>query len=330
MVEMNFLNSHLASIKLVFYFKIAMLSLKERPQEIKIGHIYLTSIAECWHRIKIVETNEKEANCICIDNGDYEWIGFNDIYVCKPEFLLIAPQAFKLTLFGLEEFENNPNVTHQLLFEQLVYKSLVAEVMMTQEYWETNKSKPIKTILYDTSTDEDVNLNASLINSILSSVSTASLSQKEINQITITYIGEDAVYCQLAKSASYIQSLINNISKEDLKINSGLYVDTSDKKKVYLIYDDKKRNWFRARLEKLIDSDKYLMLMIDQGYKTSVKVQDIYRLDKISYVLSLYPPQVLKFGLYNVNYSEDVKKKLLGMLPHGRQVFVSSLLNLTI
>lgn len=299
-----------------------MMSNKERPSEIKLNHIYLTSISECWHRIKVIEINEKnECNVICIDNGDFEWISFEDIYMCKPEFLIIAPQAFKISLFGLEEFENDPNFSQQSLFEPLIYKSLVAEVMMSKDFWDMNKSK-IKAILYDTSTDEDINLNEFLMNSILQSVSAPTLNQKDSNQVIVTNVGEDGIYCQLAKSAVYIQQLINNVSKDDLMQYRGLYADKSDKKKVYLIYDGKKKNWFRARLEKLMDGDSHLMYMIDHGYKAIVNQQDTYRLDKVSYVLSLYPPQVLKVGLHNVAFTDDVKKRLLGMLPAGRQAFV--------
>lgn len=298
------------------------MSNKERPNEIIINHIYLTSISECWHRIKIVETNEKEANAFCIDNGDYEWIPFEDIFVCKPEFLTVAPQAFKLSLFGLEEFENDPNVAQQPLFEPLVHKSLVAEIMMNKEFFDMNKTKPVKVILYDTSTDEDINMNEYLMNSILKSVSTPMLKQKESNQVIITSIGEDAIYCQLVKSSAYIQQLINNVSKDHILQYRGLYADKSDKKKVYLIYDEKLKNWFRARIDKLMEGDMQLMYKIDHGYKALVKNADIYRLDKVSYVLSLYPPQVLKFGLYNVNYTDDVKKRLLAMLPAGRKAFV--------
>lgn len=299
------------------------MSNKERPIEIKANHIYLTSIESCWHRIKVVETAEKDANCICIDNGDIEWIPFSDIYVCKQDFLTIAPQAFKLSLFGLEEFENNPSVAQQTFFEPLIYKSLVAEIMMNQDYWELNKTKPIKMILYDTSTDDDINLNETLMNSILKSVQAPMLNQKDSNQIIITHIGEDAIYCQLSKSFGYIQQLINNISKNDLQQYRGPYADKSDKKKVYLVYNDKLKNWFRARVEKLMDNDSILMYLIDHGYKTIVKSQDIYRLDKVSYVLSLYPPQVIKMGLFKVIFTDDVRKRLLGMLPSGRTAFVS-------
>lgn len=303
-----------------------MITTKERPSEIKLNYIYLTSIAECWHRIKILEMNDDDVYCICIDNGDYEWIPRDDIYVCKPEFLNVAPQAFKLSLFDLEDFENNPSVNQQALYEPFVYKSLVAEIMMNQEYWTLNKAKPVVVILYDTSTDDDINLNEKLMSSILGSVSTPTLSQSESNQIIVTNIGDDGVYGQLVKSSVYIQQLINKVPKEDLGTHRGLYEDAnlaSGRKKVYIVYDAKKKNWFRARYEKSMDPSVHVMYMIDHGYFGKFNIQDIYRLDKLSYVLPLYPPQCIKMSLFNVAYNEEVKKRLLGMLPPGRQAFVS-------
>lgn len=305
---------------------MVMMTNKERPNDIKLNHVYLTSISECWHRIKIIDFNEKEVNCICIDNGDYEWVLREEIYVCKPEFLTVAPQCFKLALFGLEEFENNPCVAQQALYEPFVYKSLVAEIMMNKDFFEMNKTKPIKAILFDTATEDDVNLNQKLMNTILSSISVPTLNQKESNQIIVTHIGDDSIYGQLVKSYSYIQQLINNVSKDDLDSHRGLYEDRSSekgRKKVYLVFDAKLKNWFRARFEKSIDSNLHVMFMIDHGYAGKFNTQDIYRLDKLSYVLSFYPPQAIKFNLFNVAFNEDVKKRLLGMLPSGRRAFVS-------
>lgn len=309
--------------KLLIEIEITMLTNKQRPAEIQMNHIYLTSISECYHRIRVVETNGQQANCFCIDNGEYEWIAFEDIYECQPEFLTIAPQAFKLSLFGLEDFENDPTVAQQPFFEPLVFKSLVAEVMIDQKSWSRDNTQAIKMILYDTSTDEDVNLNQSLMNSILSSISTPALHQKDNNQVIIGHIGDDAVYAQLVKSSVYIQQLINKIPKDDLAKHRGLYVDKADKKKIYLVHDAKSKSWFRARLERLLDGDAHQMYFVDQGYKATVKVNDIYRLDKVSMVLFIYPPQVVKFGLFNVQLTNDVKKRLLALLPSGRQALVS-------
>lgn len=310
--------------KLLIEIEILMMSSKERPTEIKLNHIYLTPIAECYHRIKVVEVSENQAHCICIDNGDYEWILFDDIYVCKAEFLTVAPQAFKLSLFGLEDFENDPNVAQQPLFEPLVHKSLVGEIMMDKSVWMNNKSAPIKMIVYDTSTDEDLNLNQSLMNSILKSIIKPALHHKDNNQVIITNVGDDGLYCQLVKSSAYIQQLINNIPKKEVGKYRGWYVDKTDKKKIYLVFDAKSKNWYRARLDRMMDGDAHQMYYIDHGYKTMVNVEHIYRLDKLSMVLFFYPPQVLKFGLFNVQMTGDVKKRLLALLPSGRQALVSS------
>lgn len=314
--------------KLLIEIEILMMSNKERPKDIKMNHIYLTSISECYHRIKVVEISDQQANCICIDNGDYEWIAFEDIYVCKPEFLKVAPQAFKLSLFGLEAFENDPNVAQQPLFEPLIFKSLVGEVMIDKATFVMSKTKPIKMILYDTSTEEDVNLNENMMNSILRSVTTPALHHKDNNQVMITTVGDDAVYGQLVKSSVYIQQLINNVPKKDLEKHRGLYVDKADKKKIYLVFDPKNKNWFRARMERVMEGEAHMMYYVDHGYKTLVRVQDIYRLDKVSMVLFFYPPQVLKFGLFNVTLTSDVKKRLLALLPGGRQALVGRFVTL--
>lgn len=309
--------------KLLIEIEILMMTTKTRPAEIKLNKVYLTSIAECYHRIKVIELREQEANCICIDNGDYEWISLDDIYLCNPEFLKIAPQAFKLSLFGLEAFENDPNVSQQPLFEPLVYKSLVGEVMIDKSFWYNSKTRPVPMILYDTSTEEDVNLNESLMNSILKSIPTPALHQKENNHVLITSVGDDAIYCQLLKSSVYIQQLINNIPKKDLHKHRGMYVDKADKKKIYLVFDPKTKNYYRARLDRMMEGDAHMMNFVDHGYKSLIRVEDMYRLDKLSIILFFYPPQVLKFGLMNVQLNSEVKKRLMALLSSERQALVS-------
>lgn len=308
--------------KLLTEIEIQMLSHKERPVDILKNHIYLTSISECYHRIRVIEMDEKQAKCICIDNGDHEWIPFDDIFVCKPEFLTVAPQAFKLSLFGLEDFTNDPNAGQHQFFEPLVYKSLVGEIMIDKANFEAKKF-PIPMILYDTTTDEDINLNESLTNTLLKNTPAPVLSTKDNNQVIITHVGDDAIFCQLVKSSTYIQQLINNIPKNTLDKYRGLYMDKADKKKMYLVYDSKLKNWFRARLDRLCDGGAHLMHYVDHGFKNQVNTVDIYRLDKISMVLFFYPPQLLKFGLFNVTMSGDVRKRLLALLPTGRTALVS-------
>lgn len=307
--------------KLLTEIEIQMLSDRERPSEILINHIYLTSISECYHRIKILDLGDKQAKCVCIDNGDHEWIQFDDIFVCKPEFLTVPPQAFKLSLFGMVDFANDPNIAQQQFFEPLVYKSLVGEVMI--EKVNRVAGKPIPMILYDTTTNEDVNLNEKLTNTLLKNTPLPALNIKDNNQVIITNVADDAIYCQLVKSSVYIQQLINNISKDDLTKYRGLYMDKADKKKMYLVYDTKMKNWYRARMDRLCDGGTHQMHYIDHGTKAIVNVDNIYRLDKISMVLFFYPPQVLKFGLFNVTISGDVRKRLLALLPSGRQALVS-------
>ena len=302
-----------------------MLSHKERPSEIKINHIYLTSIETCWQRIKVIEMSDKEANCICIDNGDIEWLPFNDIFVCKPDFMVVPAQAFKLSLYELEEFENDPNATQPNFFEPLIYKSLVGEVMMNQKLWDLNKSKPIKMILYDTSTEDDINLNEMLSTSILKSV--PKLNEKDSNQVIITHIGEDGIYCQLSKTHAYVQQLLKNITKDNIAQYKIQSIDKLDKS-IYLVYNEKSKAWLRARVEKLIDNNTVLMYMIDHGYKFIVKPQNIYCLEKFSFAMYKYHPQVIKIGLFKVTFTDDVRKRLLGMLPIGHTAIVSCFISL--
>lgn len=147
-----------------------MLTKARRPQSISVGQIYLSSISDCWHRIRVEERKGNMFLCFYIDFGDEEWVDVEKIYVCEPKFLALPPQGIVFSLFGLEDFSGN-RCAERILNNKLPNQSLVAEVLTKKEVYEKAFDEncgdyKIQVVLYDTSSNEDVNLNEILVKEI--------------------------------------------------------------------------------------------------------------------------------------------------------------------
>lgn len=145
-----------------------MLTRARRPQSISCGQIYLSSISDCWHRIRIEERKKDEFLCFYIDFGDEEWVSVDRIYVCEPQFLALPPQGLVFSLFGLEDFSGN-RCAERILNQELPNRSLVAEVITKKDAYERSLDEnstcgeyKIQVVLYDTSSNDDINLNETL------------------------------------------------------------------------------------------------------------------------------------------------------------------------
>lgn len=123
---------------------ISMLTDKQKATSIQASQIYLITIAECWHRIRVDQLNETESECLCffIDTGEEEWHPIHDLYVCASSFMRVPPQAINCSLFGLEDFEENPNAKPEL--ELLSGKTVIAQLISKKDEYELlNKSSKL-------------------------------------------------------------------------------------------------------------------------------------------------------------------------------------------
>lgn len=210
---------------------VYMLTDKKRPISIVCGQIYLLSISECWQRVRVEEINKENGKCLCffIDFGDEEWHTMEQLYICEPKFLILPPQAICFSLFGLEDFAENPNAKKHL--DTLNGRSLVAEILTKKETYENfnndnNSSQSgnninknggitkIQCVLYDTSTNEDINLNPLILNQISDDTQPPELKRTGVNNVNITHIHENGeIYLQIRNmELQYVQVNYENFS----------------------------------------------------------------------------------------------------------------------
>lgn len=284
---------------------------KPKPSIVRNGEYYLVQTPDSWHRVRVdeIDYSNNQGVCFFIDLGEWERVSLDEIYVCDAKYLELAGQSVCFSLDGLEDFGENPKAKPHL--DNLISgKVCIGEILTPRnEYEKDNELNSvgdvrIKMILYDTSSDEDVNLNPVILKHICDDTPTPELNKKGVTTVVVTHVDDSGdVYCQLKDDAMvYIQKLINNLVKSNaLEGNHrGLYKGKSSAHQLYLVNDEKDNKWYRASLEAEESGPFCRMLYVDRGLKTSVNVSNIYRLEMLSVALSRYPAQAIRLRMFDI------------------------------
>lgn len=149
----------------------AMATKKMKPKKITTGEYYLVEVDECWHRVRVEKIERAEGACQCffVDIGGTSSVPIDKIYSCSPGYLKLPSQAVQFSLQGLQDISDDNSSVEAYLQEHVSGKILIADVHTAKHEYEANdddpagcRDKPIRITLYDTSTDENVDINAVL------------------------------------------------------------------------------------------------------------------------------------------------------------------------
>lgn len=176
---------------------------------VTVNGIYLVCEDECWYRVRVthIDISQNACQCFYIDEGDEEWVGLDQLFICDNEFLKLPEQAIQFRLFGLEDFEDCPN-SKQYLEEVLNRKIMVA----TRNQSNRNTDDPITVVLYDTSTSDDINVNDMLLDGLCERMPPPQL-QRKITHVKISNILDDGnIFCHLLPGIEYINVSIKYLN----------------------------------------------------------------------------------------------------------------------
>lgn len=170
---------------------------------VEVGEFYYITNPDCYRvRVEKVDGNRRMALCFLIDYGDEEWWSFDQIYEGDEKLFQLSPQAIRFSLFNLEDFAENPN-SKQEIDEHLAGRTLIAEIKSTQSEYQSQFESAtldlkIKAIFYDTSGDDDIQLNKLILERICEKAEPPHLQRSKWNAVYISYISVSGdIYCQL-------------------------------------------------------------------------------------------------------------------------------------
>lgn len=292
-----------------------------KPKAVAVGEYYLVSIMDCWHRIRADEIDYESNTAICffIDLGELEKVALDEIYVCDPRFLELPAQSVCFTLDKLEDFGENPKAKPHL--DNLICgKVCIGHILTTKEEYE--KYDTIKMMLYDTSSEEDLNLNEIILKHICDDTPVPELQRKGVTTVMITFVDDDGnVYVQIKDNAMvYIQKLVNNLVQSGALEDNlrGLYKSSSSEHQpLYLVRDEDDQKFYRAVVKEGKESS-VSVLYVDYGIRKTVKTANLYRLQTLSAALSRYPAQAIKTKLFDLpEVNEYLLSRLRALLKPG-------------
>lgn len=185
---------------------------------------------------------------------------------------------------------------------------------------ESSVDAKIKAVFYDTSSDEDVQLNKMILEKICEKIEPPQLQRSKWNPVNVSHITDSGdIYVQLysdkGNTVHNIKQLIHRLTQNGISKQFARTKPTTNDyiaNELYLIQDPNDLKWYRAAIlpTKTSNGTSELCKYVDYGMTKNVPRENIYRLDLLSAALSKYPHQAIHVRLNDVtNYNPKIVGK---------------------
>ncbi|XP_013780709.1 tudor domain-containing protein 7-like isoform X2 [Limulus polyphemus] len=288
-------------------------------REVVEGGLYAVKSDESWHRVQILSMDELEVECYFVDNGDTDKVMITDLQELEPKFLCLPFQAVHCQLAGLEDYAEESNTSYHVV-DLIMGKTMVAEVVTREE--------PIQVILYDTSTEEDININEKIINITAKEAITPKLPQAgHITRAFLTHVSKDGdIFIQIAgHGLTLLQSLMSESSTMFKEAIGSIVKPAMDQ--MYCVKCDADSAWYRAVVTSLASntSSSVEVLYVDYGRAATVPILNMCELEALSETLTQIPHQAIRCRLDGIppdsklQWSQQAVDKLFQLAPLGQE-----------
>ncbi|XP_072314704.1 tudor domain-containing protein 7B [Eucyclogobius newberryi] len=219
-------------------------------------------------RAKVAELLPDKVKVYYVDHGFTEVISKSNVFDLNEKFFKLPFQATECRLAGLEPFCEHPTVLKTL--ESMANgKILLAEIVQRGE-------RPL-VVLYDTSQDDDVNINAACARALqdLSLASPLQVNSVHMNVAVSSVCSDGSLYCQLPSRGLYkLRSLLDTIEMYfQSQVTSECLVSLPFCGKACLARY--KGKWARVEITNLHGSRVLDILLVDMGVQASVEVFEL-------------------------------------------------------
>lgn len=226
----------------------------------------------------------------------------NEMYVCQNKFLKLAPQAIRFALHGLEEFNENKFAGKHL--EEILMNTppLVGQIFTKEEefsYMEESEELEavIQVVLYDTSTEDDINLHPVIVEKICADIPVPELLHARMTSVIVSHIADNGdIFCQLQDNGGlhYVNKLIHKLTNP--VVNNRPQTLAVTNKSMFLVFDEEAHKWCRGKVINEGKEEK-TMFFVDYGKTKIVPLSKMYRLESSNQALLTFPPQAIQVKL---------------------------------
>ncbi|XP_053910341.1 tudor domain-containing protein 7 isoform X2 [Cuculus canorus] len=247
-------------------------------QPLSIGQLVAVHAEEdAWLRARIISLEDNRIKVCYVDHGFSELVERNSVYKLQKQFHSLAFQAAKCRLAGLEAFCDDPVLVNAV---ELLTSSKILAVEILE------KSEIPLLVLYDTSGEDDININATCLKSLYDKSLELHLQVDSLyTNIRVTSVFSDgSLYCQVpSRGLSRLYEILQKL--EDYfhhKQTSEFNVSLPFCGKICLF--PSKGKWARVEI-RIIHTRRALdVQFMDTGTIAAVKVSELREI----------PPQFLR------------------------------------
>uniref|UniRef100_A0A8C1MA05 Tudor domain containing 7 a n=1 Tax=Cyprinus carpio TaxID=7962 RepID=A0A8C1MA05_CYPCA len=267
----------------------------------KIGQLVAVAIEEdAVLRAQVHQVTEDNVKVYCVDHGFFEMVSRKKILQLRDQFLTLPFQATTFQLAGLEPFSTDA-VVLKTLDSLAVGRTLLAEIVERED-------TPL-IVLYDTSQNEDLNVNAVCLKALQDKSMENPLQENSVyTNVCVTNVCSDgSIYCQLpSRGQAKLKDIMDKIEAHFIsQLTWELLVFKPFCGKVCLAKH--KGKWARAEIINLHGSQVLDILFLDLGLPASLEVSELREIPPI-YLKELItiPPQAVKCYLEELNADGSV------------------------
>lgn len=268
-------------------------------QAVHVGQLLAVNAEEdTWLRAQVVSTEESKIKVCYVDYGFSESVEKSKAYKLNSKFCSLSFQATKCKLAGLEVVSDDPDVVK--VVESLTCGKIFAVEVLDQ-------SEIPLVVLYDTSGEDDININATCLKAACDKSLKVHLQVDAMyTNVKVTNICSDGtLYCQVpCKGLSKLTDLLHKI--EDYfhckHMTSECFISLPFCGKICLFHC--KGKWLRVEITNVHSSRALDVQFLDSGTVTSVKVSELREIPPrfLPEVIAI-PPQAIKCCLADIPQS---------------------------
>ncbi|XP_069736653.1 tudor domain-containing protein 7 isoform X1 [Phaenicophaeus curvirostris] len=258
-------------------------------QPLSVGQLVAVHAEEdAWLRAQIISLEDNRIKVCYVDHGFSELVERNSVYKLQKQFHSLAFQAAKCKLAGLEAFCDEPVLINAV--ESLTSSKILAVEML-------EKSEIPLLVLYDTSGEDDININATCLKALYDKSLELHLQVDALyRNVRVTSVFSDgSLYCQVpSKGLSRLYEILQKL--EDYfhyKQTSEFNVSQPFCGKICLF--PSKGKWARVEI-RIIHTRRALdVQFMDTGTIAAVKVSELREIPPqfLREVIAI-PPQAMK------------------------------------
>ncbi|XP_056136395.1 tudor domain-containing protein 7A [Lampris incognitus] len=229
-----------------------------------------------------------------LDHGFSVETSRTNLFELHPDFLSLPFQAINVRLAGLESFSSHPLILSSL--ESLA----LGKILLMETVEPCNQKEASLVLLYDTSQDDDINVNATCLKALQDRTMDIPLTVNATFQnVCVTSVCPDGIiYCQLcSRGIIKLKTLLDRIDAAFLsQVTSESLVSRPFSGKVCLARC--KGKWSRVEITNLHGNRVMDIFFVDLGLSASVEVTELREIP-LPFLndLTAIPPQAIKCRL---------------------------------